>query len=64
MTLSVDKIPLEAGLGFGSHIFDILPGKSEEYIMTHRMSSNAVGVAIPEIGRNMMHQEVVELIKA
>lgn len=62
--LGIYKTPVAAGLGAGSHTFDIVPGKADESILTYRMSSTAVGVAMPEIGRGMIHDEGVELIRA
>lgn len=61
--LGIFKTPIAAGFGAGSFKFDIHPGKGDESIMTHRMASNEVGAAMPEIGRVMTHVEGVQLIK-
>lgn len=64
MKLGVNKTPVAAGIGAGRFKFDISPGKSDESIMTHRMNSTQVGVAMPELGRTTIHQEGVALIRA
>ncbi|MDN3203045.1 SO2930 family diheme c-type cytochrome [Algoriphagus sediminis] len=63
MKLGINKTPVAAGNGAGSYIFDIYPGKGDESIMTHRMNSTEVGVAMPEIGRTTIHTEGVQLIR-
>ena len=61
--LGVNKIPVAAGNGAGSYDFDIVPGKADESILTHRMNSTEVGIAMPELGRTTVHKEGVQLIK-
>lgn len=63
MKLGVNKTPVAAGNGAGSFTFDIYPGKADDSILTHRMSSTEVGVAMPELGRTTIHKEGVQLIK-
>ncbi len=63
MKLGINKTPVAAGNGAGSYTFDIKPGFGNESIMTHRMNSVEVGVAMPEIGRTTIHKEGVKLIK-
>lgn len=63
MKLGINKTPIAAGSGAGSFKFDIVPGKPDESIVIHRMSSTKVGVAMPEIGRTTVDQEGVELIR-
>lgn len=63
LRLGINKTPVAAGNGAGSFYFDVVPGKAEESIMTHRMNSTEVGVAMPELGRSTVHQEGVQLIK-
>jgi uncharacterized repeat protein (TIGR03806 family) len=62
MRLGVFKTPVAAGFGAGTLKFDVVPGKPEESILLHRMSSTEVGAAMPEIGRVTVHREGVELI--
>lgn len=57
------KRPVAAGRGSGGHDFDIAPGKPEASIMIHRMASTEPGVAMPEVGRAMAHDEGVALIR-
>ncbi|WBL41970.1 hypothetical protein PBT90_14560 [Algoriphagus halophytocola] len=61
--LGVNKIPVAAGNGAGTFDFDIVPGKADESILTHRMNSTEVGIAMPELGRTTVHKEGVQLIK-
>lgn len=63
MKLGMNKTPVAAGKGSGSFKFDIVPGQADQSIITHRMSSTEVGVAMPELGRSTVHQEGVELIR-
>lgn len=63
MKLGINKTPVAAGVGAGSHTFDVVPGKPDDSILIHRMNSTAVGVAMPELGRTTIHHEGVELIR-
>jgi len=63
LKIGINKTPVAAGKGAGSFIFDIVPGKPDESILTHRMKSTEVGVAMPELGRTTVHEEGVELIR-
>lgn len=57
------KRPVAAGRGSGGHEFAIAPGDPARSIMIHRMSSTEPGVAMPEVGRAMVHDEGVALIR-
>lgn len=57
------KRPVAAGRGSGGREFDIAPGRPDQSIMVHRMSSTEPGVAMPEVGRSMVHEEGVALIR-
>ncbi|MEB2784834.1 SO2930 family diheme c-type cytochrome [Algoriphagus persicinus] len=61
--LGVNKIPVAAGNGAGTFDFDIVAGKADESILTHRMNSTEVGIAMPELGRTTVHKEGVQLIR-
>ena len=63
MKLGVNKTPVAAGIGAGKFKFDVAPGNADESIMTHRMNSTQVGVAMPELGRTTVHREGVDLIR-
>lgn len=56
------KRPVAAGRGSGGLEFAIKPGRAEESIIIHRMKSNDAGVAMPQIGRAITHDEGVSLI--
>ncbi|MEN2283543.1 SO2930 family diheme c-type cytochrome [Algoriphagus sp. SE2] len=63
MKLGVMKTPVAAGNGAGTFDFDILPGKANKSILTYRMNSTEVGIAMPELGRTTVHKEGVKLIR-
>jgi uncharacterized repeat protein (TIGR03806 family) len=57
------KIPIATGRGSGDALFDIVPGKPDESILLHRMLSTEADVAMPELGRSLVHAEGVSLIR-
>jgi uncharacterized repeat protein (TIGR03806 family) len=61
--LGVGKPPVAAGRGAGNRKFGIVPGKPGESILVFRMESDDPGIRMPELGRQLMHREGVELIK-
>ncbi|MBN3584462.1 hypothetical protein JYB64_18870 [Algoriphagus aestuarii] len=63
LKLGIMKTPVAAGNGAGAFDYDIVPGKADESILTYRMNSTEVGIAMPELGRTIVHQEGVALIK-
>ncbi len=56
------KRPVAAGRGSGGLKFSIDPAKPNESIIIHRMKSAEAGVAMPQIGRSIVHDEGVALI--
>jgi len=62
-SLGIFKRPVAAGAGAGGLEYDILPGDAENSIMYYRMNSSEVEVRMPELGRELIHEEGVELIK-
>ena len=62
--LGVCKPPVAAGRGTGDHLFDIVPGHPDDSILPFRMASREPGVMMPEQGRNTVHREGLELIRA
>ena len=62
--LGVMKPPVAAGRGSGDKKFGIVPGKPGESILLYRMESTDPGVRMPELGRQLVHNEGVALIKA
>jgi uncharacterized repeat protein (TIGR03806 family) len=58
------KRPVAAGRGSAGLAFDILPGQPDQSILLHRMASTEPGIAMPELGRTLAHDEGVALIRA
>jgi len=61
--LGVNKPPVAAGNGSGNLSFDIVPGKPDESILLYRMKSLEPDAVMPEIGKNLVHEEGVNLIE-
>ena len=61
--LGVRKSPVAAGRGSGGHAFDILPGKPDASILVYRLAATDPGIAMPEIGRKMVDEEGLALIR-
>jgi uncharacterized repeat protein (TIGR03806 family) len=57
------KPPVAAGPGTGNRIFDIVPGKPDDSIIIYRLAATAPGIRMPEVGRSVVHQEGVDLIR-
>lgn len=62
--LGIGKPPVAAGRGSGDRKYGIVPGKPNESILVYRMESDDPGIRMPELGRQTMHREGVELVKA
>jgi uncharacterized repeat protein (TIGR03806 family) len=62
--LGIGRRPVSAGRGSGELLFDVVPGHPEQSILLHRMNSTEPGVAMPELGRTLVHKEAVEAIRA
>jgi len=62
--LGLCKPPVAAGQGTGDHMFDIVPGKPDDSILVYRLSSRDPGAMMPELGRNLVHAEGVDLVRA
>jgi uncharacterized repeat protein (TIGR03806 family) len=61
--LGVNKSPVAAGRGSGSLRYDIVPGHPNQSILLYRMKTNDPAIAMPEIGREQIHEEGVALIE-
>jgi len=59
----IGKTPVAAGRGSGGLEVAIAPGKPDLSILFYRMNSTEPGVAMPELGRSMVHQEGVALVR-
>lgn len=58
------KRPVAAGRGSGGHEVAIDPGAPDKSILLYRMQSTDPGVAMPELGRSLVHDEGVALVRA
>jgi len=63
MRMGLCKVPVSAGQGSGDLLFDVVQGKPDESILVHRMESNTPKIMMPELGRTVVHQEGVALIR-
>lgn len=61
--LGVCKSPVAAGAGSGGYSYDIVPGKPESSILVYRLTSNDPKVAMPELGRSVVHEGGLALIQ-
>lgn len=61
--LGILKRPVAAGRGAGNLDFDIDPGHADRSILTYRMASLEPGIAMPELGRSLHHDEGITLIR-
>ncbi|BBM82954.1 SO2930 family diheme c-type cytochrome [Candidatus Uabimicrobium amorphum] len=60
--LGIYKSPVAAGHGTGGLSYDIFPGKPQKSILLYRMQSTDPKIAMPELGRGVVHEEGVLLI--
>ena len=60
--IGINKRPVAAGRGSGTHDFDIAPGDPDGSIMIYRMNSLEAGISMPEVGRSIVHDEGVALL--
>jgi uncharacterized repeat protein (TIGR03806 family) len=61
--LGVYKYPVAAGRGSGDRRFGIVPGQPDESILMFRMTSLDAGIMMPELGRRLVHEEGVALLR-
>ena len=57
------KAPVAAGQGTGGNQFSVVPGQPGASILAYRMTSLDPGVMMPELGRSLVHQEGLSLIR-
>ncbi|MEO8115222.1 MAG: SO2930 family diheme c-type cytochrome [Phenylobacterium sp.] len=62
--LGVGKRPVAAGRGSGGLEVAIAPGEPDASILVHRMASTEPGVMMPELGRALVHEEGLALVRA
>ena len=61
--LGIYKTPVAAGRGSGGLKYIIDPGKPADSILLYRMLSTDPGVMMPELSRNLQHEEAIPLIR-
>jgi uncharacterized repeat protein (TIGR03806 family) len=57
------KTSVAAGRGTGGHDFDIVPANPDQSIMMFRIRSMDPGIMMPELGKRLIHDEGVELVR-
>jgi uncharacterized repeat protein (TIGR03806 family) len=57
------KPPVAAGIGSGGLEYDIVPGQPDRSIMVYRIASTHPGVMMPELGKRLVHEEGVALVR-
>jgi len=62
--LGIGKRPAAAGKGAGDLELDLVPGKPDASILAYRMASEDPGVMMPELGRSLVHDEGLALVRA
>jgi uncharacterized repeat protein (TIGR03806 family) len=63
VSFGVHKSPVAAGHGSGGFDFDIVPGRPDRSILAFRIASTHPGVMMPELGKRLVHDEGVALIR-
>ena len=58
------KRPVAAGRASGDLDYDIAPGRPDKSILIHRMASRDPGVMMPELGRALVDDEGLALVRA
>lgn len=61
--LGILKAPVAAGKGSGDMKYSIEPGNPDNSILIYRLNSLDPGVMMPEMGRGMVHEEGLALLK-
>lgn len=61
--LGLCKPPIAAGQGTGGRRWGIDPGDPENSILVYRMASRDPGAMMPELGRSLVHEEGLALIR-
>lgn len=59
----VCKAPVATGRGSGGLQYDIVPGQPDQSIMIFRIGSTDPEIRMPEIGRNLVYEEGLALIR-
>ena len=59
----IDKPPVAAGIGSGGLAYDIVPGQPDHSILVYRIASTHPGIMMPELGKRLVHEEGVALVR-
>jgi hypothetical protein len=59
----VFKPPVAAGIGSGGLGYDLVPGQPDRSILAYRIASTHLGVMMPELGKRLVHEDGVALIR-
>jgi uncharacterized repeat protein (TIGR03806 family) len=62
-SFGINKPPVAAGIGSGGLAFDIVPGRPDQSILAFRIASTHPGIMMPELGKRLVHEEGVALIR-
>jgi uncharacterized repeat protein (TIGR03806 family) len=62
-SFGIFKPPVAAGIGSGGLAYDIVPGQPEKSILAFRIASVHPGIMMPELGKRLVHDEGVALIR-
>ena len=61
--LGVCKLPVAAGRAAAGLDYDVVPGNPDKSILAYRMSSVEPSIAMPELGRSLVHKEALALVR-
>jgi uncharacterized repeat protein (TIGR03806 family) len=61
--LGIGKPPVAAGRGSGNLRYDIVPGQPQQSILYYRIASTDPEIMMPELGKKLVHEEGVALIR-
>ena len=61
--IGIGKRPVAAGKGSGDLETDLVPGRPDASIIAFRMASTDPGVMMPELGRSLVHDEGLALVR-
>ncbi|HEY2359123.1 MAG TPA: SO2930 family diheme c-type cytochrome [Phenylobacterium sp.] len=61
--MGIGKRPVAAGKGSGDLEVDLVPGRPDASIIAYRMASTDPGVMMPELGRSIVHDEGLSLVR-
>ena len=63
LSLGLWKTPVAAGNGSGGLTYVIHPGEADQSILLYRMIAEEVDARMPEIGRELIHEDGIALIR-